>query len=189
MEVRGVNKPLLDREKAMRAVRELIEAMGLDPDDENFKETPRRVADFLEELIEPKISDEDYVKFTTVGNLVIVRGIRAYSLCPHHLLPVVYDINVAYVPNGKAIGLSKIARLAVTLAGKPMLQEDFTELLADEVTKLTGSKDIMVVVKGVHFCMRMRGIKQQESNVVTSAIRGEFKDMALRSEALRLMEI
>lgn len=184
-----MSKLLLDREKAMRAVRELIEAMGLDPDDENFKETPRRVADFLEELLEPKISDEDYVKFTTVGNLVVVRGIRAYSLCPHHLLPVVYDINVAYIPKGKAIGLSKIARLAVTLAGKPMLQEDFTELLADEIAKLTGSRDIMVVVKGAHFCMRMRGVRQQESSVVTSAIRGGFEDMALRSEALRLMEV
>ena len=178
---------VFDRKKVEDGVRLILEGMGVNLSDENFKDTPRRFADFLEELLEPKIAEDDYVTFTSSGNLVIVKGIRVYSLCPHHLLPVTYDVSVAYIPHGRVVGLSKVARLAATLAGKPMLQEDYTEELANSLVKLVQSEDVMVVVKGKHFCMIIRGVRQERSEVITSAIRGDFEDLKLRMEALHLL--
>jgi GTP cyclohydrolase I len=181
---------MIDEKKIVEGVRLILEGLGVNLEDENFKYTPQRFLDFLKELAEPKILNEDYVTFTSVGNLVIVKDIRAYSLCPHHLLPVIYDVNIAYIPKGKVVGLSKIARLTLNLCGKLMLQEDYTEVLANELIKLVGSEDVMVVVKGVHFCMIMRGVKQQKSEVITSSIRGVFwTNLNPREEVLKLMEI
>jgi GTP cyclohydrolase I len=181
---------MIDERKIIEGVKMILEGLGVNLENENFRDTPRRFLEFLKELIEPKITDEDYVTFTSVGNLVVVRDIRAYSLCPHHLLPVVYDVNIAYIPKGKVVGLSKIARLALDLCGKLMLQEDYTEMLANELMKLVGSEDVMVVVKGVHFCMVMRGVKQQKSEVITSSIRGVFwTNLNPREEVLKLMKI
>jgi len=177
----------MDRRKIEEGVKLILEGIGVDINDENFKDTPRRFADFLEELLEPKITEDDYVTFTSSGNLVIVKGIKVYSLCPHHLLPVIYEVSVAYIPRGKVVGLSKIARLAMTLGGKLMLQEDYTEKLADELQMLVESDDVMVVVRGKHFCMVMRGVKQSDAEVITSAVRGKFVELELRSETLKLM--
>jgi len=179
----------MDREKVEKAVKDLIEAMGFDSESENFKETPRRFADFLEELFTPKITEDDYVTFSSAGNLVIAKDVNVFSLCPHHLLPVIYKVNIAYLPHGKVVGVSKLARVAMDLARKLPLQEDFTEQIADGIVNLTGSNDVMVVVRGKHFCMVMRGVRQENSEIVTSSIRGSyFSSKDLRDETLSLMK-
>jgi GTP cyclohydrolase I len=179
----------VNEEKILQGVRLILEGLGVDPDSENFQDTPRRVLDFLRELREPKITDDDYVRFTSAGNLVVARNICVYSLCPHHLLPTIYDIDLAYIPNGKVVGISKLARLAADTASKLLLQEDFTEEVADRLVELTQSKDVMVIVRGRHLCMIMRGVRQENSQIVTSALRGEFKtNPNPRMEVLALLE-
>ncbi|MEM4717545.1 MAG: GTP cyclohydrolase I FolE [Desulfurococcaceae archaeon] len=177
----------IDKEKIKMGVRLILEGLGLDLDNENFKETPERVADFFEEFITPKLSDEDYKYFTSKGDLVIVRDITAYTLCPHHLLPVVYRIHVAYIPRDQVIGVSKLVRVIYDEARRITIQEEFTNNVASRIKMITGSDDVMVVVRGIHYCMRMRGVKSPDAEVLTSAIRGKFKDYALRMETMRLM--
>ena len=180
---------MIDEKKIVDGIRLILEGLGVNLEDENFKDTPRRFLEFIKELKEPKITNEDYVTFTSAGNLVIAKDIRAYSLCPHHLLPVVYDVSLSYIPKGKVVGLSKLVRLVLDVSSRLMLQEDYTEILADELIKLTGSSDVMVVVKGRHFCMIMRGVKQ-ESTIITSSIRGMFRaNLNPREEVLRLINI
>lgn len=177
----------IDRDKIKQGVRLILEGIGLDLNDENLRETPDRVADFFEEFFSPKITDEDYKYFTSRGDLVIVRDIVAYSLCPHHLLPVVYKVNIAYIPKDQVVGVSKLVRIVYDESRRLNIQEEFTNNLASRVKELTGSDDVMVVVKGIHYCMRMRGVRSQSAEVLTSAIRGKFKDYALRMETMRLM--
>jgi len=178
----------VDEEKILQGVRLILEGLGVDLSDENFRDTPRRFLEFLKELREPKITNDDYVRFTSAGNLVIARNIRVYSLCPHHLLPVVYDLDVAYIPSGKVVGLSKLARVAADTASELLLQEDFTERVADRLMELTQSRDVMVVVRGRHLCMMMRGVRQENSEVVTSALRGMFRaGLNPRTEVLSLL--
>jgi len=177
----------MDENKIIEGVRLILEGLGVDLNDENFKYTPIRYMNFLKEILLPKITDDDYVYFKSLGNLVIAKNIVVYSLCPHHLLPVIYNVCLAYIPKGKVVGVSKLSRLALELGGKLMLQEDYTEQLAEELTKLTRSNDVMVIVEGKHFCMMMRGVKQQNTSIITSAIRGKFEDIELRSETLNLI--
>jgi GTP cyclohydrolase I len=177
----------INREKIMEGVRLILEGIGIDPNDENFRETPRRIAEFYEELLSPKIGDEDYKYFTSKGDLVIVKDIQVYTLCPHHLLPVFYRVYVAYIPSGKVVGVSKIVRLILDEARRLNLQEQYTENVASKLQELVESNDVMVVVNGIHYCMRMRGVKTPNAEVVTSAIRGKFRDYALRMETMRLM--
>jgi GTP cyclohydrolase I len=177
----------MNENKILEGVRLILEGLGVDLNDENFKDTPQRYLNFLKELTEPKITDDDYTYFKSLGNLVVAKDIIAYSLCPHHLLPVIYNVNIAYIPGGKVVGISKLARLVLDYSGKLMIQEDFTEELANELIKLTQTQNVMVVVEGKHFCMMMRGVKQQNSSIITSAIRGKFNNLDLRLETLRLM--
>jgi GTP cyclohydrolase I len=179
----------MDDTKIIEGVKLILEGLGINVNDENFKDTPKRYLDFLKELTTPKITDDDYVTFTSIGNLVIARNIRAYSLCPHHLLPVIYNVNLAYIPKGRVVGVSKLARVVMDEARKLSLQEDFTENIANSMIKLTESGDVMVVIEGKHLCMIMRGVKQDNSSIITSAIRGEFNNSDLRSETLNLMKV
>lgn len=174
----------IDRKKIEEGVRLILEGIGADLSDENFAETPKRVADFFEELLSPKLGDEDYKYFTQHSDIVILTGIRAYSLCPHHLLPVVYDVSVAYKPHGNVVGVSKIVRAVLNEAAYPKLQERLTEDIANKVTELTGSPDVIVVVKGKHYCMIMRGVKT-EATVTSVAARGVFEQE--KNEVYRLL--
>lgn len=179
-------KPLrqINRKKIEEGVKLILEGIGADLSDENFSETPRRVADFFEEILSPKLGDEDYKYFTQHSEIVILTGIRAYSLCPHHLLPVVYDVSVAYKPHGSVAGVSKIVRAVLNEAAYPKLQERFTEDIANRITELTGSSDVIVVVKGKHYCMIMRGVKT-DATVTTVATRGIFERE--KNEVYRLL--
>ena len=178
----------LKREQIEEGVRLILQGLNCDLNDENFKDTPRRVADMLEEFILGNKYEEEPVRFTQQSDLVIISDIQSFSFCPHHLLPVVYNTSIAYIPKGKVVGVSKPVRVVYDATSQLILQEDATELIAENLIKLTNSNDVMVVMKGQHFCMRMRGVKTN-ATVRTSAIRGAFKeDFMLRFETLKLME-
>jgi len=177
----------IDRKKIEEAIRLLLEGIGADVNDENFRDTPRRVADLWEEFSREADSEVDNPKFTQVGEVVLVGGVKTYSFCPHHLLPVEYEVYAAYKPCGEVVGLSKIPRVIHKVARKPLLQEAVTEEIADELVKLTGCRDVFVLVKGRHLCMVIRGVKT-DAYTVTTASRGVFREQSSRLEVLRLIE-
>lgn len=159
----------------MRAVREIIEAIGEDPEREGLRETPRRFADMLEELLEGYHGGgEEYTWFSETSDLVILAGIRFQSLCEHHLLPIIGVAHVAYLPRGRVIGLSKIVRIVQRYARRLQIQERMTMQIADAVQKATGSPDVMVVTEAYHLCIAMRGVRMP-SPAVVAALRGEFR--------------
>jgi len=178
----------LKKEQIEEGVKLILEGLGCDLSDENFKDTPRRIADMFEEFILGNKYEEEPVRFTQQSDLVIISNIKSFSFCPHHLLPVVYNTSIAYIPKGKVVGLSKPVRVVYDATSQLILQEDAAELIASNLIKLVGSGDVMVVMRGEHFCMRMRGVKAN-AVVTTSAVRGLFKENAiLRHETLELME-
>lgn len=162
---------------------EVIKDMGWN-EDENFKETPKRVAAWLRDYqgltpqeCETKSKEDLEKRFPTKSqSMVIVGPTKVFSLCPHHMLPIEYDVWVGYIPGNEAVGLSKLARVPQNFARYPFIQEDFTEHIANSIEKNLGTKGVMVWVKGVHNCMRMRGVKQPEAYTITSALRGHFKN-------------
>ena len=175
---------MIDKEKIKKAIRMILEAIGEDPEREGLRETPQRVADMYEELLEGYYREDEYIQFTERSDLVVVGPIRFYSLCEHHLLPFFGYVYAAYLPKGKVVGISKIVKVIHKYARRLQIQERMTEQIAEELQKLTGSHDVMVIVRSRHMCLEMRGVKAQ-SVVTTAALRGEFmKDTALRSEVL-----
>ncbi len=178
---------VVDREKVVRAVRLLLEAIGENPEREGLRETPERVADMLQELLEGYTSGDEYAWFTERSDLVVVSGIRFYSLCEHHLLPFFGVAHVAYLPKGKVIGLSKIVRIVYKYARRLQIQERMTMQIADEVKQATGSPDVMVVTEAIHLCMAMRGVRSPAPTVV-AAVRGAFvKDKSLKQEVYEII--
>ena len=181
-------------------LKDLMSAMNWD-DDPNFKDTPRRVAKWLEVYqglskgqVEESIQRHLKAKFPTNNKgLIIQDPIKAFSMCPHHMLMIEYDVYVGYVPDGEAIGLSKLSRIAIDMARYPYIQEDYTTHLAEALLRGIQCKGTMVVVKGVHNCMRCRGVKQPGAVTTTSAITGVFayppKGLNPRQEFLALLKI
>jgi len=181
-------------------LKDLVSAMGWN-DDPNFKDTPIRVAKWLEvyqglskKEVEASIQRHLKARFPT-GNkgLIIQDPIKAFSMCPHHMLMIEYDVFVGYVPDGEAIGLSKLSRIAIDMARYPYIQEDYTAELAEALLQGIHCKGTMVVVKGIHNCMRCRGVKQPGAVTTTSAITGVFahppQGMNPRQEFLDLLRI
>jgi len=170
--------------------RELLIALGDDPDRPGIADTPRRVADFWREFIDynPGRVDTAFAQeATSFGGFVAVTNMRVWSNCEHHLIPFWTDISIGYMPNGSVLGLSKFARIAHAHAHKLQLQERLVQEIAADVAALTGSDDVIVVGKGVHLCMVMRGI-QTEGNMFSMATSGRFKDdVGLRAEFLGLL--
>lgn len=191
--------PAFHREKICKAVRMIIEALGDDPDREGLKGTPDRVARMYEEVFEGmSFSNDDIVdmfntKFEVEqGNndLVIVKDIEIYSYCEHHLA-LMYDmkVHVGYIPNGKVLGLSKIARIADMVSKRLQLQERIGYDIAYIIKKVCETEDVMVVVEGKHSCMTARGIKSGNSSTKTASIHGRFKDIPeLRKEFYDLIK-
>jgi GTP cyclohydrolase I len=178
----------VDKEKVAAAVRMILEAIGEDPEREGLKDTPRRVADMLEELLGGYDSEEEYTWFTESSDLVIVAGIRFYSMCEHHLLPFFGVAHVAYLPRGKVIGLSKITRIVNNYARRLQIQERLTQQIATAVQKATGTDDVMVVTEAYHMCMIMRGVRTPAPTVV-AALRGAFLERAsLKDEVYRAIQ-
>lgn len=184
---------MIDKERVKAAVREILAAIGENPDREGLLETPDRVARMYEEIFEGLYKDpREDVKIFQENNheeMVLVKDIPLYSVCEHHLLPFVGVAHVVYIPKkGRVMGLSKIARIVDTVAKKPQLQERLTSEVADIIMEVISPLGVAVVVEAEHLCMTMRGIKKPGSKTITSALRGTIKtDARTRAEVMALI--
>ncbi len=183
---------MVDQPRVQQLVRELLEAIGEDPNREGLRETPRRVADMYVELFEGIESDPgEHLRVTfEIGHdeMVMVRDIPFTSLCEHHLVPFVGFAHVAYLPatGGRIAGLSKLARLVEGFARRLQVQERLTTQIVEAMERELQPRGSIVVLEAEHFCMSMRGVKKEGMTTVTSAVRGVFKDdAAYRAEALQ----
>ncbi len=183
----------MDRERIENAVREILLAVGEDPDREGLLETPSRVARMYEEIFSGIDDDpKRHLKIFNEGNvdeMVVVRDIPLYSMCEHHLLPFVGKAHIAYIStDGKVIGLSKLARIVDSFAKKPQLQERLTTQVADFLFENLSAKGVAVVIEAEHLCMTMRGARAAGSKTQTSALRGNMRsDARTRAEAMDLL--
>jgi len=184
---------MIDKQKIENAVRDILEAIGEDPNREGLTETPGRVARFYEEAFAGLNEDPTQILSKTFTEnheeMVLVKDIPIYSMCEHHLLPFVGSAHIAYIPgNGKVAGLSKLARVAEAFARRPQLQERLTGQIADTIVKVMDATGVLVVIEAEHMCMTIRGIKKPGSKTVTSALRGIFREsQATRAEAFSLI--
>jgi GTP cyclohydrolase I len=180
-----------DQVRAEKAVRELLLALGEDPDREGLKETPARVARAMKENFEGLWQSPEDVLTTTfdIGHeeLVIVRDIEVFSHCEHHLTPFHGVAHVGYIPSGKITGLSKIARLVDMYARRPQVQERLTTQIADAMVAILNPLGVIVIIDCEHLCMSMRGVKKSNARTTTSAVRGVLQNTATRAEAISLI--
>ncbi len=174
-------------------VHEMLSRLGEDPEREGLKKTPERVARSLQWLTRGYAMDpiELLQKATFVEkheSMVLVRDIELYSLCEHHVLPFFGKAHLAYIPNGRIVGLSKLARLVEIYARRLQVQERLTDQIADAMQQILEPTGVGVVIEAYHLCMMMRGVEKQNSRTVTSAVRGVFRDdQKTRDEFLRLV--
>jgi GTP cyclohydrolase I len=178
----------VDYPRLLELGRELLLAIGEDPEREGLLETPRRWADSWREFIEYDPGKTDTVfESSTADQMVTVSGMRVSSLCEHHLLPFWCDVAIGYIADGKVLGLSKFARIAHQFAHQLQLQERLGQQIADEVSRITGTENVAVVLKGEHLCMTTRGIRTP-GTMTSSVMRGVFRDeYETRMEFLRLI--
>ena len=186
--------PVFDQPRAEAAVRELLLAVGEDPDRSGLQDTPARVARALQETFAGLYTDPDEVLSTTFDEqhdeLVLVKQIPMYSTCEHHLVACHGVAHGGYIPgeDGRVTGLSKLARVVDLYAKRPQVQERLTGQIADAVMRKLKPRGVIVVVEAEHLCMAMRGVRKPGAITTTSAVRGQFKtDHASRSEALDLI--
>ncbi|MBD8079126.1 GTP cyclohydrolase I FolE [Cellulosimicrobium arenosum] len=185
--------PPYDAPRAEAAVRELLLAVGEDPDREGLRDTPARVARAYREVFAGLRQEPDDVLTTTfdIGHeeMVLVKDIEVYSTCEHHLVPFHGVAHVGYIPNadGRITGLSKLARLVDVFARRPQVQERLTSQVADALVEHLQPRGAIVVVECEHLCMSMRGVRKPGSRTVTSAVRGQMRDGATRAEAMSLI--
>lgn len=184
----------VDHDAIAAAVRQILIAVGEDPDRDGLKDTPDRVARFYGEVLSglgESAEEHLSVQFDShYDEVVMVRDISLYSLCEHHLVPFLGRAHVAYIPNdqGCITGLSKLARLVDTYARRLQVQERLTVQIADALAHALDPKGVMVVIEAEHLCMSMRGVRKPGSMTVTSAVRGLFRtNVATREEGMRLL--
>ena len=179
----------VDYPRLLELGRELLLAIGEEPDREGLRETPRRWAAAWREFMEydPGTTETTFASMAS-DQLVCVSGIRVASLCEHHLLPFWCDVSIGYIPNAKVLGLSKFARIAQQFAHRLQLQERLGEQIADEISRITGTQNVAVVLKGEHYCMATRGIRMP-GRMTSSVMRGVFRtESQTRMEFLRMIE-
>ncbi|GAA4718862.1 GTP cyclohydrolase I FolE [Isoptericola chiayiensis] len=185
--------PPYDAERAEAAVRELLLAVGEDPDREGLRDTPARVARAYREIFAGLRQEPEDVLTTTFDlgheEMVLVKDIEVYSTCEHHLVPFHGVAHVGYIPStdGRITGLSKLARLVEVYAKRPQVQERLTTQVADALVRILEPRGVIVVVECEHLCMSMRGVRKPGSRTVTSAVRGVMQNAATRSEAMSLI--
>lgn len=181
----------VDSDRIERAVREILLAVGEDPDREGLKETPLRVARMYAEVFSGLKEDAArHLRKTFTqkyDEMVLVKDITFESMCEHHLLPFIGKAHVAYLPNGKIVGLSKLARVVEVISRRPQVQERITETVADLIEQELHPKGVAVIIEAEHFCMCMRGVRKPGSRTTTSAMRGGFK--ANHSTRMELMSL
>jgi GTP cyclohydrolase I len=184
----------VDKGRVEKAVREILEAIGEDPDRDGLIRTPERVANMYEEIFSG--IDQDAGELLTVtfeaghDEMVMVRDIPFASLCEHHLVPFIGKAHVAYIPNkdGRITGLSKLARVVDAYARRPQVQENLTTQIANAIELVLQPRGVLVVIEAEHLCMSMRGINKPGTTTLTSAVHGLFRsDPATRSEAMNLI--
>ncbi|MFJ9040896.1 GTP cyclohydrolase I FolE [Streptomyces sp. NPDC102406] len=182
-----------DEKRAENAVRELLIAVGEDPDREGLRETPARVARAYKEIFAGLWQNPEDVLTTTFDlghdEMVLVKDIEVQSSCEHHLVPFVGVAHVGYIPSadGKITGLSKLARLVDVYARRPQVQERLTTQIADSLMEILEPRGVIVVVECEHMCMTMRGVRKHGAKTITSAVRGQLRDPATRNEAMSLI--
>ncbi|GAA2252311.1 MULTISPECIES: GTP cyclohydrolase I FolE [Kitasatospora] len=182
-----------DQARAEKAVRELLIAVGEDPDREGLQETPARVARAYKEIFAGLWQEPEDVLTTTFDlghdEMVLVKDIEVFSTCEHHLVPFQGVAHVGYIPStsGKITGLSKLARLVDVYARRPQVQERLTSQVADALMRILEPRGAIVVVECEHMCMSMRGIRKPGAKTITSAVRGQLRDPATRAEAMSLI--
>ncbi|MEU7010737.1 GTP cyclohydrolase I FolE [Streptomyces sp. NPDC046332] len=182
-----------DEKRAENAVRELLIAVGEDPDREGLRETPARVARAYRELLAGMHQEPEDVLTTTFDlghdEMVLVKDIELVSFCEHHLLPFHGVAHVGYIPaeTGKITGLSKLARLVDVFARRPQVQERLTTQIADSLMKILEARGAIVVIEAEHMCMSLRGIRKPGAKTTTSAVRGQLRDATTRAEAMSLI--
>ena len=175
-----------------REIRTLLEEIGEDPDREGLRRTPARVETSLRWLtrgydLSAADAVGDAVFEESHQSMIMVRDIELYSMCEHHMLPFFGRAHVAYIPDGKIVGLSKLPRIVEVFARRLQVQERLTDQVADAVMEILQPQGVGVVIEAAHFCMMMRGVEKQNSRTVTSALRGVFRDdPKTRDEFLRL---
>jgi len=183
----------MSRKKIEKAVKTILKNIGEDPKREGLIKTPERVAKSFEFLTKGYHQDPAEILnsalfSTTNDEMVLVRDIEFYSLCEHHLLPIIGRVHVAYIPDGKVVGLSKIPRVVEVFARRLQIQEQLTEQIADAINEAINPKGVAVVVHARHMCMEMRGVEKINSTTVSSALRGLFKkDLRTRNEFFNLI--
>ncbi len=190
-----LESPAVDQARIAKAVREILEAIGEDPDRDGLLDTPARVARMFAETCSGLHEDPArHLKVTfDAGHdeMIMVRDIPLYSLCEHHLVPFYGQAHVAYIPStdGRVTGLSKVARLVDGYANRPQVQERLTTQVADAIETTLKPRGVLVVIEAEHLCMAMRGIRKPGSSTVTSAVRGVFRaDPAARMEAMQFID-
>ncbi|MFJ5233369.1 GTP cyclohydrolase I FolE [Kitasatospora sp. NPDC088391] len=182
-----------DQKRAENAVRELLIAVGEDPDREGLLETPARVARAYREIFAGLWQQPEDVLTTTFDlghdEMVLVKDIEVFSTCEHHLVPFRGVAHVGYIPStsGKITGLSKLARLVDVYARRPQVQERLTSQVADALMRILEPRGAIVVIECEHMCMSMRGIRKAGAKTITSAVRGQLRDPATRNEAMSLI--
>ncbi|MBU0495973.1 MAG: GTP cyclohydrolase I FolE [Chloroflexi bacterium] len=184
---------MIDQDKIRQAVQLVIEAIGEDPNREGLRDTPRRIAQMYAEVFAGL--DQDPAEALQIGfeeahkEMVIVRDIPFYSMCEHHFLPFHGVVHVGYIPNGRIVGLSKLARVVEILSHRPQVQERLTSQIADIIDETLKPDGVGVVIEAQHLCMTMRGIRKPGSIAVTSANRGIFRRQPVtRAEFISLIQ-
>lgn len=182
----------IDNQRIQHAVREILASIGEDPDREGLRDTPGRVANMYAELFAGLHEDPASLLETRFAEqydeLVILRDIPFASMCEHHLMPFEGVIHIAYLPDGRVVGISKLARVADALARRPQVQERLTTQICDLIMEKLGAKGAAVVIKAVHTCMTTRGVRKPGSVLVTSAVQGLCRsDARTRSEVMTLL--
>ncbi len=184
---------MVNKEKIEQAVQLLLEGIGEDVNREGLVETPQRIARMYEEIFGGMSEDagEHLKKTFSVDNseMVLEKDIVFYSMCEHHFMPFYGKAHVAYIPDGKVVGLSKLARCVEVYAKRPQIQEQMTTQIADAIMEHLSPKGAMVVIEAEHMCMTMRGVKKPGSKTVTEATRGLFADQELQEKFYRMLQL
>lgn len=185
---------MINEEKIREAITMIIEAIGEDPEREGLKDTPDRIARMYSEVFSGLTEDpkKHLTKTFTVesDDIVIEKDIVFYSMCEHHFVPFYGKAHIAYIPNGKVTGLSKLARTVEVFAKRPQLQERMTSQIADSIMKDLQTKGVLVILEAEHLCMTMRGVKKPGTKTTTMVSRGIFKeDISLQNQAISLINM
>lgn len=180
-------------EKAENDIKQILEYIGEDTTREGLLETPKRIRKAYDEIFSGYTQNPDDLmkvfKDGTCKEMVILKNCEFYSMCEHHMFPFFGHISIGYIPNGKVIGISKLARLVDCFSKRMQIQERMTSQIADTIMEKLNALGVIVVCEGVHFCMRSRGVKKQDASMVTSAVRGIFSDdYKARQEFLSLIK-